>query len=236
MKYTSALLCIARDEDAYIDEWLDYHLKLGFDDIYIIQNNWLYNGKHLNNSNVHLLVNNGVFNCHTTQVEWYNEVLQKIYFMYNFIAIFDIDEFLVLNKMTLQQFFHVNNSTPVLFIKWRIFGDSNLKTIDKNNMSVLKRFIYCDKSLHSNGKSIVNTMVANPAKYILKTVHNFEFAPTHEYVKTNIQNAEIFHYRNKTKIERFQRLQGKNDFDNLFEKYNKNDMLNTTAREFMYGY
>ncbi len=25
-----SLVCIAKDEDHYIDEWLDYHLKLGF--------------------------------------------------------------------------------------------------------------------------------------------------------------------------------------------------------------
>jgi hypothetical protein len=31
----TALVCIAKDEDHYIDEWLLYHLKLGFSDIFV---------------------------------------------------------------------------------------------------------------------------------------------------------------------------------------------------------
>ena len=31
----TALVCIAKDEDNYIDEWLKYHLKLGFSNIYV---------------------------------------------------------------------------------------------------------------------------------------------------------------------------------------------------------
>ena len=236
MKFTSALLCIARDEDHYIDEWISYHLKLGFDAIYIIQNNWLYKGKFVNNSQIHLLINNGIFNCFTTQVEWYNDILKNIFSMYNFIGIWDVDEFIVLKKQTLQQFFYDNKTQPILFIKWRIFGDSNLTAFNKNNTSVLKRFIYCDKSLHSNGKSIINTMITDFNTYKLKTVHNFEYIPTHTFIKYVPLNAEIFHYRNKTRIERYQRLQGKSDFDKLFETYNKNDILNIDARKYMYGY
>ena len=32
---TKALAAIAKDEDAYIQEWIGYHLKLGFDDIFV---------------------------------------------------------------------------------------------------------------------------------------------------------------------------------------------------------
>ena len=30
-----ALVCLAKNEDFYIDEWIKYHTKLGFDHIYI---------------------------------------------------------------------------------------------------------------------------------------------------------------------------------------------------------
>jgi hypothetical protein len=39
MKKKIALVCIAKDEDLYLQDWIDYHLKLGFDDIHIYQNN-----------------------------------------------------------------------------------------------------------------------------------------------------------------------------------------------------
>ena len=37
-----ALVCIAKNEDNYIQEWIDYHLKLGFNDIHIFQNDWRF--------------------------------------------------------------------------------------------------------------------------------------------------------------------------------------------------
>ena len=33
-----ALVCIAKNEDNYIKEWITYHKKLGFDDIFIYEN------------------------------------------------------------------------------------------------------------------------------------------------------------------------------------------------------
>jgi len=37
-----ALVTMAKDEDYYLQEWIDYHLKLQFDDIFIYQNNWRF--------------------------------------------------------------------------------------------------------------------------------------------------------------------------------------------------
>jgi phosphosulfolactate synthase (CoM biosynthesis protein A) len=33
-----ALVCVAKNEDNYIDEWLNYYNKLGFDNIFMYQN------------------------------------------------------------------------------------------------------------------------------------------------------------------------------------------------------
>lgn len=35
-----AVAAIVKDEDNYLEEWADYHLKLGFDDVFVWQNNW----------------------------------------------------------------------------------------------------------------------------------------------------------------------------------------------------
>ena len=40
----NALVCIAKNEDLYIEEWIRYHLKLGFAKIFVYQNNWRYSG------------------------------------------------------------------------------------------------------------------------------------------------------------------------------------------------
>lgn len=36
----TAVVCMAKNEDHYIDEWIDYHHRLGFDDFYIYRDNW----------------------------------------------------------------------------------------------------------------------------------------------------------------------------------------------------
>jgi hypothetical protein len=51
-----SLVCIAKDEDNYIKEWIDYHKKLGFDDIFIYENNWDSN---VNEENVHTIKMDG---------------------------------------------------------------------------------------------------------------------------------------------------------------------------------
>lgn len=38
----TALVCIAKDEDHYIAEWIKYHTKLGFDEIFVYENSWRY--------------------------------------------------------------------------------------------------------------------------------------------------------------------------------------------------
>lgn len=69
-----ALVCIAKDEDNYIQEWIDYHLKLGFSDIYIWQNNW--RSKVVKErGDIHLRVIDGDFK----QVECYNKAIDEIY-------------------------------------------------------------------------------------------------------------------------------------------------------------
>jgi hypothetical protein len=51
-----ALVCISKNEDNYIDEWIKYHLKLGFDDIFVCNNDWDFN---YDNPNVHITPFNG---------------------------------------------------------------------------------------------------------------------------------------------------------------------------------
>ena len=36
----TALVAIACNEDHYLREWFTYHHNIGFDDIYVYQNNW----------------------------------------------------------------------------------------------------------------------------------------------------------------------------------------------------
>jgi hypothetical protein len=65
-----ALVCIAKNEDPYIQEWIDYNKKLGFDDIFIYQNDWRWDGE---SENVHKFVIDGK----SKQREAYNHFIKN---------------------------------------------------------------------------------------------------------------------------------------------------------------
>lgn len=37
-----AVVAIAKDEDRYLADWIDYHHKISIDEFFIYQNNWRY--------------------------------------------------------------------------------------------------------------------------------------------------------------------------------------------------
>ena len=51
----SVICTVAKNEDNYIDEWLEYNLTLGFDKIHIYQNFWRYSGKFKNDPRIELI-------------------------------------------------------------------------------------------------------------------------------------------------------------------------------------
>ena len=65
-----ALVCIAKDEDNYIQEWIKYHKEIGFDDIFIYENNWRSG---INQTNVKTIPFDG--SC--MQLRAYNDFIQK---------------------------------------------------------------------------------------------------------------------------------------------------------------
>ena len=96
-----ALVAIAKDEDHYLKEWVDYHLKIGFSEIFVYQNDWEYKNGDINDPRVHLEHISGV----GIQNKCYNDFINKNYEKYDFIAFFDIDEFLWLrNKNDVKDF------------------------------------------------------------------------------------------------------------------------------------
>ena len=147
MKKKVALICIAKKEGLYLQEWIDYHLKLGFDDIHIFQNEWRwdnyieheqvllheYDGKTYHSSEP-LHVRNVQARCYTDFCRNYHEE-------YEWVAVFDVDEYLVLKQTNdVKEFIARYDAYDNVVIDWVGFGDSNIKTFDENNTSVVNRF------------------------------------------------------------------------------------------------
>lgn len=255
----TALVALAKDEDNYIDEWLQYNLKLGFNDIFVFQNDWKYTGE-IKVDNLHFMDLPG----ERIQNKCYNDFLINNSKNYDFIAFFDIDEFLFLKKhKTINEYLETQTNSNLIYVNWRLFGDNGLKEVENNNYSVLERFTKCGSNLHRLGKNIIRTNKIDVRFYnphivckagILQlptyndTVGNvFETQPWNTDNK-NEQDVELFHYRNKTYQECYDRKFKKrevfwgdgqwvdiNRFNTEFDNHNQNDIENTLARDFLYA-
>lgn len=131
-----ALVCIAKNEDNYIKEWITYHKKLGFDDIFIYENNWKSNIKE---TNVYTLK----FNGEVKQVESYNHFIINYSGEYGWVSFIDIDEFIVLKKhRNIKEFISEYSESDIngIAINWVLFGNNGHEDIIDNNYSVLERF------------------------------------------------------------------------------------------------
>ena len=267
----TALVCIAKDEDWYIDEWIEYHLKIGFDDIFVYQNDWHYNGRYVNDERVHLskVAGGG------KQIECYNWFLSTQGKDFSHVAFFDVDEFLHFrddcgdysNSLSMVLSQKRYSDIAALAIPWRVFGDSGLHfIIDNGERSVLKRFVYCGREYHALYKLILNLDLIRKAGVVPKMInpHIANVVATDPNKKHhgvsgffndinnngNIEPIELFHFKNKTVEEsRMRRMTGKGDayfsrpkpecsskdaFLLDFEEFNRNEIKNTAARDFLY--
>lgn len=91
-----AIFCICKHEEHYIDEWIDYYLKLGADDLYILDNNVFGNDamKNIiaqrNNEHIKYIDIRG-YKFYQTQA--YNKLYAQVRSKYDWIAFIDADEF-----------------------------------------------------------------------------------------------------------------------------------------------
>ena len=232
-----ALVCIAKNEDHYIKEWCDYHLKLGFDQIFIYQNDWVCD---LEMENVTKLTMNGP----TKQMESYNTFIKTYHQEFDWAAFFDVDEFLVLKKHnSVKDFISDYSEYDAIGINWVFFGDNNITELE-NNTSVLKRFTKRQKGINSHIKTILKMndgvfmSIHNPIvpNEIVDTNFNKFSGPFNPNGDDNI--AQLNHYFVKTKKEFIQKIdRGRPDITikrNIsdFEPHNLNDIDDFSALNF----
>lgn len=233
-----ALVCIAKNEDNYIEEWLKYHLKLGFDDIFIYQNNWRWSGEMSH-------VNKIEFDGLTKQIPAYNDFISKNNKTYDWVAFFDIDEFLVLKKhKNIKEFINDYKDLPAVGINWVLFGDNgHTKVID--DYSLLKRFTKRQNSINNHIKCIINLSktnsmsIHNPNSVWYDTNKGQHKGP---YLTPGLDDiAQINHYFCKTRQEFLEKIKrGRADMKvsrkiDEFDKHNFNDIVDLSAYNFYYS-
>jgi hypothetical protein len=158
---TAAICAIVTDEEMYIDEWLDFHLSIGFHHIFLYDNSdesdlghgWLSRRPRLANKvTIHHFPGEGM------QIVAYQHCLTN--FMrpkgYGWVAYLDVDEFLVLKKHTNVIDFLLEHATQgSLSLNWEMYGwDGRLQFSPE---PVTKRF----QGISNNGANVHVKSISN---------------------------------------------------------------------------
>lgn len=206
------IVAIAKNENLYINEWINHHLNIGFDHIYVCDNNSKEKiSDVVNNENVTILDYRNISNVQTTA---YTKCYKQYQKQYDWIAFIDIDEYIILDNKSIKDFISdpIFKNAKIIRLHWKVFsGGSELEA--NGNYNVVDRFLdrYSCKE-EKWGKSIINCSIEikHPIYghgYFDKDISNYVFNAIGEKCENKWstvgeipihKNAWINHYPTKT--------------------------------------
>jgi Glycosyltransferase family 92 len=209
--YNLSIAAIFQDEAPYFKEWIDYHKKIG------VEHFWLYNNNSTDNYQEVLepyiqagtvtlidwpspVSQNEEFNhfCFAVQVGAYNHALSLAKGVSKWLALIDIDEFIVpmieKNLFVFLEKYYSNVSG--LCVNWQTYGTSNVKKI-KAQDSLLKKLVWkmkWDDPLNTYYKSIVQPLhvyYCESPHYCVYLPNYFPISPNFEKVTGSMTSVNI---------------------------------------------
>ena len=240
VRTTSAICAIALNEERYIDEWIQYHLGIGFDHIYVYDNSDNYSLQAKKTDHVTIIHYPGK----TKQLEAYDSFVSTYRSKYIWGAFIDIDEFIVLKQhASINEFLAQYHRCEAIGLNWLMFGTNHQTEYIAE--PVTYRFTRCASKLNPHIKSIIQLQFAHvfndPHSMILlrgstyDTSHKPIVGSLHHDGKMDV--ACIHHYYSKSEgefIEKINRGRAdiieKRSLSELDEIHSRNnDVINTDA-------
>jgi hypothetical protein len=235
-----ALVCVAKWEDYYLEEWLEYNHKLGFDKIIMYQNDWRTNIEKP-------YLQKEICDGRSIQVPLYNNVLHNNT-EYDWIGFIDCDEFIVLKKhKNIKEFIdEYKDKTNVIGLNWFIYGSFGL--MNRYCNSLLTMFHNRNKNTDQHIKVLVNArsgermqLPHNTLGHAMDTNGKVFRGPFNPNGPSDV--AVINHYHNKTREDWMLRCDRgrvdcdiEHDRDRWDNEVNDNiDIVDLSAYNFLYG-
>jgi Glycosyl transferase family 2 len=225
------LVAIAKNESFYLTEWIAYHLLIGFENIYIFDNDSTDRSRDLLSSISK--IDPRVSYCEwptkeglSPQISAYNRSLEDV--TTEWVAFFDIDEFIVpWQHNSISDFLKtVPNDVSAVHINWLGFGSNQIFSPDYS--SVIETFTACSQQFWGNNyhyKTIVRTDAADKVfihyadvKYGRRTLSDFSDVKSESHgIAENIvyDGIQINHYQSKTFSEFQRRMSNGNAYHAL---------------------
>jgi len=158
----TAICTIAKLENNYIAEWVNYHLSLGFTNIYIYDNNDIDTeniSDIIHNKHVTIINVQGIHKKENQTIQYwsYTNCYLTYGYLYDYMLFIDCDEFLILeNDKNVNTFLSkdIYKGFDQIRLFFRNATDNNLVRIN-NNYSVLSRFTQFKETIY--GSSFLKT-------------------------------------------------------------------------------
>jgi hypothetical protein len=253
------IVCIAKKETDYIEEFVKYHLALGFEYIYIYDNEDVPTYENILNKYI-----DKIKVIHLPNNNYYKPVQYMALddFIVNYLNVndkithvihIDIDEFIVLKKHNnICDFIteYIINDCEGIAINWRFFGSGGL--IQKTSEPVTCRFTTCE----INGNKHIKTLFKkdNFARYntchdvylskgfIKNTKGGVVNGPYNEDIDFSV--IQLNHYKCKTYTEYFNsrqrgradknnhKIENRMEINSSFNTYDINEVHDMYAKKF----
>ena len=249
------IVSVAKLEADYIEEWVIYHLALGFKKIYLYDNEDTPLYKELLKDYPQVIVNHFPGNNYHKAIQYY--VLDHFITNYKSNGIIthcahiDIDEFITLKKhKDIISFIkdYIHGETIGIGMNWRLFGDSGQSC--SNGEPLTQRFKMCQKNLNHFIKILFNVSftpgwidchgIILPENYYVKSTNGNIMHGSLNYDLTN-DIIQLNHYKCKTLSEfKYIRTRGRadhlekviDDMNSDFNLWNFNEVEDTFAYNF----
>ena len=139
-KYYLAVCAIAKNEGPYFKEWIEWHRKQGVEKFYIYDNESTDDTKQVLQPYIESgIVEYQFFPGRRRQLAAYDDCFERHRFDARWIAVIDIDEFIVpIKDDSIPQFLHRMEGYAVVEINWLVYGSSGART--KEEGDVMQRF------------------------------------------------------------------------------------------------
>lgn len=182
--YFAGVVAIGKNEEDYLEEWINHYLSIGFDKIYFYDNNDVDNTKQKDICDKYSQVDyrdvrgwpTYTGECHTDRFNnsnnyrhLQNHVYNKGYYLNNckYLLFVDIDEFLDLGSTNLRDMIRFKK---YIHIPWKVYGDS--EQLYKEDKPVQERFTIPSSAMHEN--DLIKTLIQTGNRCVFYNPHYCE--------------------------------------------------------------
>lgn len=191
-----AICCIVKDEPfCYLKEFIKHHLSIGFDKIFIYNNNDNIDYQETDfkklkdefGDNLDIIF----FEGKCKQFEAYIDCTEKNKEKYDWVAYIDADELIEVERASIKDILK-DVTAPALGLNWQIFGSG-----EYNGTSQIKSFINATKLSFDSNKHV--KIIANPKEIeLINNPHNFIFKNNGKAVNIFGDEIDTFYTTNTT--------------------------------------